>query len=899
MDSESQRTPFLKCTKGQAFFALPESIVLAVGTPDCKVAKLSFDQFSELDQRLATGLLEDWLLGSSRAVAPKIQEARLLEIGETLSLEKAEFLGSNITAWAETSGQALSYAESEKPLSSFVPLTPVLHVTALNQVEVSGIDTPNALSHRLFWAGLNQYHLWVCERLVELQAESGSTQERRIQEREASKSAAMGRGLRRLAKVMPGEAVLIPISKESDNLLFESVRKVAEAKRIQVSRRPSTSADDLRDPLTQIAQSSGFRTRMIKLADRWWQGDVGPSLLASSDGQPVAVIQVRPGRYQIYDFAKGTKTAVDGQIAQALDPEAYVFYRPLPHDCTTFFDLFKFALPAIVRDLAILTLVCLLGALMAMAMPIGLGLLVSPVIPSGQVTELGALGLGLGLAIVVSTCAGLSRAITILRIGGLVDADVQAAITDRLMGLPAPFFRRYSSGDLTNRLLGFQSMVKTATGTAFSAVMAGLMSSTNLLLMIYYDRWLALIGFCMVLILFGFLVICGFIDLGLQRELARARGALNGLVFQLIGGISKLRVAAAQPRAFEVWTREFAKRTRVVYASDLIQANINSVMPIYNTASLIVFFAYLAHYKYEGIAISDFLALTAAYGAFVGAVNTAARSLTTLLTTIPLAERFQPILAEAAEVAESLPDPGELRGAVEICNVSFRYGPDEPRVLKDVSLKAEPGEFVAVVGPSGSGKSTIFRMLVGFETPNQGTVLYDGQDLAGLNLQAVRRQLGVVLQNGKLMPGSVVSNIIGSSLLSLDDAWAAAEVAGIADDIRALPMGMHTMVSEGGSAFSGGQSQRVLIARAVVSKPKILLLDEATSALDSKTQYQVSEQLTNLRATRIVIAHRLSTIEHADRIYVVKDGEVVQVGNYEELVSVPGTFQELAKRQLL
>jgi ABC-type bacteriocin/lantibiotic exporter with double-glycine peptidase domain len=452
---------------------------------------------------------------------------------------------------------------------------------------------------------------------------------------------------------------------------------------------------------------------------------------------------------------------------------------------------------------------------------------------------------------------------------------------------------------LTNRLLGFQSLVQAATGSMLTAVLATMMSTTNLALMFYYDFWLALIGVLLVSILMAFLLFCSYLDLGLQRPLAQTRGELSALVFQLIGGVSKIKVSAAQARAFERWTRSFTERVRISYRSNLIQSNVNAVMPVYNTTSLIIFIGYLAHFRYTALPTSDFLALTAAYGAFVGAINTAGQSLTGILTIIPLAERFAPILSEQAEVASDHPNPGVLEGRVEVSHVSFRYGPDAPLILKDVSLRAEPGEFIAIVGPSGSGKSTLLRQLLGFETPTQGRVLYDGQDLSGVNIPAVRRQLGVVLQNGQLMPGSIVSNIIGSSLLTLDDAWHAAEIAGIADDIRAMPMGMQTVVSEGGGAFSGGQKQRLLIARAVVSRPRIILLDEATSALDSQTQEQVSRQLNALQATRIVIAHRLSTIEKADRIYVLKDGTVEQVGTFEELIAVPGTFQELARRQLL
>ncbi|HEY7551516.1 MAG TPA: ATP-binding cassette domain-containing protein, partial [Hyphomicrobiaceae bacterium] len=230
--------------------------------------------------------------------------------------------------------------------------------------------------------------------------------------------------------------------------------------------------------------------------------------------------------------------------------------------------------------------------------------------------------------------------------------------------------------------------------------------------------------------------------------------------------------------------------------------------------------------------------------------------------------------------------------------VAFRYQADRPLVLEDVSLTVGPGEFVALVGPSGAGKSSLFRLLLGFETPEAGAIYFDGQDLAGLDLEAVRHQIGVVLQNGKVQPGTIFENIVGAGVYTLDDAWEAARQAGLEAQIKQLPMGMQTFISEGGATFSGGQRQLLLIARALVRKPRILLFDEATSALDNETQAIVTASLKALHATRIVIAHRLTTVEQADRLYVLSGGQIVQSGKYADLLKTPGPFADLAHRQL-
>jgi ABC-type bacteriocin/lantibiotic exporter with double-glycine peptidase domain len=293
------------------------------------------------------------------------------------------------------------------------------------------------------------------------------------------------------------------------------------------------------------------------------------------------------------------------------------------------------------------------------------------------------------------------------------------------------------------------------------------------------------------------------------------------------------------------------------------------------------------------------LAFNVAFGSFVTGATSLSNSLLTILDVTVLWKRAQPILDAKLEVDETKSDPGRLAGKVVVDHLSFRYQEEGAQILDDVSFMAEPGEFIALVGPSGSGKSTLLRLLLGFETPQSGKITLDGQDLAGLNLQAVRRQLGVVMQNGKLTAGSIFDNIAAGALLSLDDAWEAARNAGLEADIQSFPMGMHTVISEGGSNLSGGQCQRLLIARALALQPRILLFDEATSALDNRTQAIVSTSLEKLRVTRITIAHRLSTIRNADRIYVLQAGRVVEQGSFDTLIQQRGTFYQLMVSQQL
>jgi ABC-type bacteriocin/lantibiotic exporter with double-glycine peptidase domain len=269
------------------------------------------------------------------------------------------------------------------------------------------------------------------------------------------------------------------------------------------------------------------------------------------------------------------------------------------------------------------------------------------------------------------------------------------------------------------------------------------------------------------------------------------------------------------------------------------------------------------------------------------------------LIAIPQFSRIRPLIASAVEISEDRKPPGELSGSVELSRVTFRYVSGGPPILDNVTLRMAPGEYVALVGPSGSGKSTIFRLLLGFEKPEQGAVFFDGKAIETLDISGVRRQMGVVLQNGQLASGSIYDNICGGVQLPLSQAWDAARLAGLEADIKAMPMGMHTVIAEGVSTISGGQRQRLMIARAIVRRPRILLFDEATSSLDNQAQAIVSESLARLNVTRIVIAHRLSTVRQADRIVVLVDGKIVQAGSFAELSGSSGVFADFARRQLL
>jgi NHLM bacteriocin system ABC transporter ATP-binding protein len=503
----------------------------------------------------------------------------------------------------------------------------------------------------------------------------------------------------------------------------------------------------------------------------------------------------------------------------------------------------------------------------------------------------------LGAATLSVAMFQLVSALALLRMEGRMDTAIQAAIWDRVLNLPVTFFRKFTAGDLAMRANTINTIRQLLSGAVLTSLLSGIFSSFNFFLLFRYDVILALLAGVLVFISMLVTVGFGIWQVRLQRKLLNMQGRISGTVLQLFNGISKFRTAASENRAFFLWAKLFGEQKKISFKARLVENYLAVFQSFYPLVTTMVIFFLVAASR-QSMSAGDFTAFMAAFNTFLTGMLSVTSSVISLVQIVPMYERAKPILQSVPETHNLLDDPGDISGHIEVRHVSFRYHPDQPYVLNDVSLSIKPGQFVAFVGASGSGKSTLMRLLLGFEQPESGSIYYDGKDLRNLDVHLLRRQFGVVLQNSRIMAGDIFTNIVGSAPLTLENAWEAAAMAGLDEDIRAMPMGMHTIVSEGGGTLSGGQRQRLMIARAIARRPKILFFDEATSALDNRTQAIVSESLERLQATRIVIAHRLSTIANADWIYVFDKGRIVQQGTYHDLISQPGPFQEQARRQL-
>ncbi len=885
--------------------------LLVSGKPGTEVLKVSRETLADLSKDegfkpLVATLIDHWITGISLGILDNLppreythlQAEQEYEVPEDTNLRplREVLWVSHVTGASEFAGC------SDWPLPGEGHYCPVTHRSWITATEPSTLTTTRTearLGQEGFWEDLEQFHSLVMTALQKRTIDIEESARHHLESKIDAELSGVDRAISNLASILrPAGAARFADLGGQDPLL-DACRIIGNATGITFRPAPGVAdKGEQVDPLEEIARASGVRLRRVALRDEWWQFDNGPLLAyVEETRQPVALLPVAKG-CEIHDPVACTTTPVTEKLSYTLEPFAYTFYRPFPNKALNLPDLLKFGFRGTFHELRRLILMGVLAGLVALVAPVLTGFLFDVIIPASQRSQLIQIGLALFAGALAITLFNVVQGIAMLRLETRMDASLQAAVTDRLLNLPTTFFRDYTAGELGQRALSISAIRAILSQRVLSMAFAFVFSIFSLIVLFYYDAHLALVALALVAALMAVMLVITYFQVNHQREYTEIQNRFSGATLQLINGIAKLRVAGAQRRAFARWANLFTRQQQVSVRAQLLGVGLATFNELYSVVVSMVIFGAVVFASQSRLTTGSFLAFNTAFTQFMTAALALSGAITAMIAIIPLYESAQPILEALPEVDETKSHPGELTGRIGVSRVSFRYTEDGPIVLDDVSLEFEPGEFVAIVGPSGSGKSTLVRLLLGFETPDTGTILYDNQDLARLDVQSVRRQIGVVLQNGKLFTGTIHSNIIGAAPLSAQDAWDAAEKAGFAEDIKAMPMGMHTLVTESAGTISGGQRQRLLIARAIVKKPRIVIFDEATSALDSKTQATVSQSLEDLDATRIVIAHRLSTIANADRIYVLQDGRVVQHGTYDQLIHQKGLFADLARRQL-
>lgn len=662
------------------------------------------------------------------------------------------------------------------------------------------------------------------------------------------------------------------------------------------------------EQIKAVARASKVRARPVRLEQDWQTNASNPLVgfigtteqIANGNAEPVGLIP-KNGEYRLYrPSVGGSVKRIDRRTASMIDPIAWEFTVPLPRDKELGFKIItKMAFKLTGREWLIVAFASLIVSLLALVSPALTETIMNTIVPSGNEQMLSAIGIALGMAAVMGGIFSVVQTLTVSRISQQSQLRVQSAIWDRTLMLPATFFRQYSSGDLMSRVMAAADVGQILSTTMVAQILGSVFSLTSFILMLQYSVELSIVA--------GVVLLITLVAMGITARSARTmvKGAVSSnriatsWIVQLLSGVSKIRVAGAETRL----VAQHQERIRGLVAYDaqqsLITARLNSyfaaMAAIMPAATYLVIYFFVWGPSGPQIQGATYMAFVSAFGVVYGTVSSLSQYVIPLMMSSATMQIGKPILKSLPESNDGAQRVGQVRGRVQLANVSFKYDSGSPVVLQDVSLTVEPGEFVAIVGPTGAGKSTIVRLLLGFEKPTEGQVLLDGRDVKDLDLVSMRQQMGVVLQNGNVTQASILENILSGLPLPEANAWQAAEEAALADDIRAMPMGMQTRVDS--ATISGGEAQRILLARALVRKPSIVILDEATSALDNQSQAKVTDGLRNLGATRIVVAHRLSTIRDADRIVVLLDGKIVEQGTFDELLDADGVFAELARRQ--
>ena len=649
--------------------------------------------------------------------------------------------------------------------------------------------------------------------------------------------------------------------------------------------------------LQDFLQASGIFARQVTLPtnSRWWLSDASALLcFLQEDNQPVALLPAKLGGYQIV-YPDGKHQRLSRTGAQSLNPIAWCFHPRLPDKRPKIGDLIRLSVSKPLPDVSRLLLLGILVGLAMLAPSIVMGIVADQTIPVASTSSLIQWTLLLAGVGVVGALLRAMQGSTLLKLEARAALRLDIAVLHRLFKLPSSFTRRFTSGDLVTRATTFRVLRDRISGVVVQSLLSVIFLLPAFgLLFLYSPRvgWVSLAIGVVVLIVGGVLAMK---QLGPQRSKYEASRRVASVIHQFIGAVTKLRTSGAQKTAFAIWARRFQEQQQAhldigIYDDHLVA--LSAALPTFVGGSL---FWIATQSNFDGAA--TFLTLYLASMVFYAAVTRLGESFAALVTILPGVEQVKPLLVHETDDGAT-GETVNLRGGISLDNISFRYDEDAPFILNDVSIRAEPGEFVAIVGGSGAGKSTLVRLALGLSQPSSGTVTYDGLDLNRLGFAAIRSQIGVVMQDGNLLEGSVVSAILGfSNNQGLDDAWQAARLAAIEEDIRGMPMGMHTRIGENGATLSGGQVQRIQLAAALVRNPRVLFLDEATNWLDNRRQTQVIANLEHLNMTRVVIAHRLSTIRRANRIYVLEQGRVIQEGTFEDLNSVAGAFQEMVRRQ--
>ena len=690
------------------------------------------------------------------------------------------------------------------------------------------------------------------------------------------------------------------INKESSNRIYDGVAYLCNSVNISLASYDKiVESCGRRFTVEDIARISHFIIREVVLEENWFQKDSGPILAYTEDNQPIACVQIGPGKYEAYNASKNQKVIIDAKYAQTLKPKGYMVYRSFPNKKMNLKDLLFFGLQSVYPgDIIRLVVLTLLGTLIGLLIPYINEQIYDKFIPMGNSSGL------IQICSVILACTIGNMTFTIVKnlasFRGMnsMEYAVQSATYDRMFNLPESFYRNYDSAELAQRAMGITSIFNMLADVLINSLFSAVFSLLYLFRMFKYSKKLTWTSLIMLVVCMVIVIWIGILQTKYEKEKMELDSKASSKMYQFLNGISKIRIAGVENRALYEYLVSYTQSRKINIRKEKMTIVVNTLIGAMNTVFSIVLY-YLMIKNDMQLSVGAFMGFTTAFGSFSGAMLQIVSSVLEINDIKPAYDRCKPILQTLPEWDDDTIMPGNLTGEIEVNNVTFSYNETSGVVLNDVSLHIKAGEYIGIVGSSGCGKSTLLKLLLGFEKPDVGKIYYDGKDIDAMDKRELRKKFGVVLQDGGLISGSIFENItITAPGTKLDRVKQVVKEVGLEGDIAQMPMGLHTVLSENSGTISGGQMQRILIARAIVNKPKIIFFDEATSALDNVTQAMVCESLERIKATKIVIAHRLSTIMNCDRILVMDKGRVIEQGSYQELMDQKGRFYELAVRQM-
>ena len=885
--------------------------LIAKGLPGTVLRRLPITSLAAVRSAELAGHVNAWVMDVSamlsRDVLPRPRPDVLVDPaqapaarGGTLSAQREVVWVSGLPPGAGLFMSLIDPAESKSGTApAVIPLTPVSWLTLMEPVQLFARSSETLAQESLLLPALAHFHAvaFSLERLNRRLAvvDQANLERARATNRRGDEEGARRRLFNLYGLLKPEEAG------GSDSTLLDVLRIIGQHEKIDFKWPARTNTSDSKAVLRDVLDVSGVRGRRVRLdrEERWWTGDSGAMLaFREDDGRPVALVPGILGHYREVD-SFGRKTRVTPERAKSLRAEAWLFYEPLPSNGLGLHDLFRLARKGGTVDFVRFGLTGLLGGLATLLPAMVAGFILDEVIPTGATGLLYAATAALAAFALIRALLHVLQGTALMRLEGRATSRVEAAFWDRLLRLPLSCLHRYSAGDLTMRGMTFRHLRDTVQGVVANAVLSMVFLSPAFLLICLYDAVLGGVTAAFGLLSLIVTVILGLGQVAPQGRVIRTIHHLAGRLFQLINGIAKLRVDGAEGSAFAVWARDYREQKQAELQRGTFETHVQAfgtALPLLAGAVLILATSLPGR---EAITVGNFFVVYLLFMLFLTGVARLGASFSAVAAIIPALGQIRPFLTEIPEMNVEGEPVETLGGEVVFDHVSFQYDPNGPLILDDVSIYARPGEFVAIAGESGAGKSTLFQLALGLVQPSAGAVYYDGRDLKHLNIKQVRRQVGAVPQTVQLYPQDLWDNIVGDyEDVTAEDAWHAARLADVDHKIAAMPMGMLTNVGDSASVMSGGESQRITIARALIRNPRILLLDEATNWLDNDSQSKIMVNLAVLTSTRIVIAHRLSTLRQADRIYVMRSGKVVQEGSFAELAATEGLFRDLVRQQM-